>query len=59
MIIFYIIIIFLLFFGMIYYGKLLDKELKDVPVKCVKYIGILLLFFAIYGIVITNLFTLL
>ena len=59
MIIFYIIIIFLLFFGMIYYGKLLDKELKDVPVKCVQYIGILLLFFAIYGIVITNLFSLL
>lgn len=59
MIIFYIIIIFLLFFGMIYYGKLLDKELKDVPVKCVQYIGILLLLFAVYGIVITNLFSLL
>lgn len=44
---------------MIYYGKLLDKELKDIPVKCVQYIGILFLLFTVYGIIITNLFSLL
>ena len=59
MIIFYIIIIFFLFFGMIYYGKLLDDELKNVPVKCIYHIGMLLLFFSMYGVVITKLFSLL
>lgn len=59
MIIFYTIIILFLFFGMIYCGNLLDKELKDIPIKSVYHIGILLLLSVTYGVVITKLFTLL